>query len=201
MIWPAIVAGGKAFLASKAGSAIAGGLAGGLAQGAFGLKAQDYSQDFSREVMQNKHQWEVQDLRKAGLNPVLSAMGGMGGIAGPGAMPTAPDFAGSAAKGMQIKLMKAQEKTQQALTQKEMAQADILDSQNMAIRGRNRALEEFFDSKLGKDLVKFQAAQEMGSALSVRGTIGTGIVAGSDWVQSARNELLEGLKREWQKLK
>nr|QJB21125.1 MAG: DNA pilot protein [Microvirus sp.] len=31
------------------------------------------SRDFSREEMQNRHQWEVSDLRKAGLNPVLSA--------------------------------------------------------------------------------------------------------------------------------
>lgn len=31
------------------------------------------SRDFTREEMQNRHQWEVGDLRKAGLNPILSA--------------------------------------------------------------------------------------------------------------------------------
>ena len=31
------------------------------------------SRDFTREEMQNRHQWEVSDLRKAGLNPILSA--------------------------------------------------------------------------------------------------------------------------------
>ena len=25
-----------------------------------------------KEVMQNRHQWEVADMRKAGLNPILS---------------------------------------------------------------------------------------------------------------------------------
>lgn len=29
--------------------------------------------DWEREQLQNKHQWEVEDLRKAGLNPILSA--------------------------------------------------------------------------------------------------------------------------------
>lgn len=31
---------------------------------------------FQREGMQNRHQWEVEDLIKAGLNPLLSAQGG-----------------------------------------------------------------------------------------------------------------------------
>lgn len=34
------------------------------------------SRDFTREQAQNSHQWEVADLRKAGLNPILSANGG-----------------------------------------------------------------------------------------------------------------------------
>lgn len=40
---------------------------------------------FNRESMQNRHQWEVEDLRKAGLNPLLSATSPTGTLSAPGA--------------------------------------------------------------------------------------------------------------------
>lgn len=53
------------------------GIAGGSgALDYFSAKSlQGDSQSFTRSMMRNKHQWEVDDLRKAGLNPVLSAHG------------------------------------------------------------------------------------------------------------------------------
>lgn len=49
-----------------------------------------------RESMQNRHQWEVEDLRKAGLNPILSATNSAGGsISGATANVTAPDISGA----------------------------------------------------------------------------------------------------------
>lgn len=38
----------------------------------------DQQQRWQRKMMQNAHQWEVQDLRDAGLNPILSAGGSPG---------------------------------------------------------------------------------------------------------------------------
>ncbi|ALS03668.1 VP2 [Gokushovirus WZ-2015a] len=42
----------------------------------FAVRQQEYAQNFTREQMQNAHQWEVGDLKNAGLNPVLSASSG-----------------------------------------------------------------------------------------------------------------------------
>lgn len=45
----------------------------------------DKQMAFNREVMQNRHQWEVEDLKKAGLNPLLSATAPTGTLSAPGA--------------------------------------------------------------------------------------------------------------------
>ena len=56
------------------------GFAGDMFGSMFGNDAtaemQQANIDFMREQLQNKHQWEVKDLRKAGLNPILSATNG-----------------------------------------------------------------------------------------------------------------------------
>lgn len=42
-------------------------------------------QDFNKEVMQSRHQWEVQDLRQAGLNPLMSVTSPTGTLSSPAA--------------------------------------------------------------------------------------------------------------------
>lgn len=56
-----------------------------------GKQSQKYAMDsailnnkYQKEFAQNAHQWEVEDLKKAGLNPVLSAGGGGASASGGG---------------------------------------------------------------------------------------------------------------------
>ena len=83
------------FLGSALGSVV--GAVGSL----FGAKMQNSAQSgmmaqsaaYSRESLQNRHQWEVEDLRKAGLNPILSATNSSGGQISVGTGQAAgPDF-------------------------------------------------------------------------------------------------------------
>ena len=60
------------------------GLFGGAADDErdFAVASAQRANEFTREQLQNRHQWEVNDLRAAGLNPILSAMKGAPSIGG-----------------------------------------------------------------------------------------------------------------------
>lgn len=57
---------------------IFGDVIGGLMGDSSARKAANRATAANREAAQNAHQWEVADLRKAGLNPILSGTGGGG---------------------------------------------------------------------------------------------------------------------------
>lgn len=70
---------------------------------------------FNREVMQNRHQWEVEDLKKAGLNPLLSATTGTGTLSAPN--PPTTQKANYAQSAAQLATLSIQEKQADAMLQ------------------------------------------------------------------------------------
>lgn len=141
-------------------------LAGGVANLTGSAVSSYFSWKHQKEVMKNRHQWEVEDLRKAGLNPILSA----GGSGSPGNAPIieAPDIAGASAKAVEASLGKSQEELIKAQTQQSASSARQADSQtalNKTEQKRvdfeaDRSLEAVGTQALTNYILKEQWAQE-----------------------------------------
>lgn len=80
---------------------------------------------FQRETLQNRHQWEVEDLKKAGLNPILSAGGNPPAPAAPAAPTMQNTKAQSAAITAGIAKLMSEVKLNEAKTRTERTQQEV----------------------------------------------------------------------------
>lgn len=79
-----------------------------------------------KEAMQNRHQWEVEDLRKAGLNPILSAGGS--GASGNAPPIVAPDLAGAMKSGAEASTQHSEKNLKDALEKQTYVQNSALQA-------------------------------------------------------------------------
>lgn len=67
---------------SNLGNSALGGLVGGATSDYFNSKSQERQYEYNKDMYQHRYQWQVEDMRKAGLNPVLAGLNGSVGSAG-----------------------------------------------------------------------------------------------------------------------
>lgn len=93
------------FLGSALGPiiSVAGSLFGQKQQESYNSAASAQANEWNKENYQHRYQWATEDMRKAGLNPILAATNGIGGsIAGASAASVqAMDYGSSVSSGMQ----------------------------------------------------------------------------------------------------
>lgn len=113
-----------------------GAVAGSVISGAFGSNQADKNRDLQKYFARNAHQIEVEDLKKAGLNPVLSA-GGSGAHSVGGSTASTPDFgsAMSMSSGADVAIKKA-------TVENLKTQNDLLRAQTVKTAAETRATAE-----------------------------------------------------------
>lgn len=151
------------FLGDIAGAVIGAGSSiwGANQSNSAAFEMQANSINAQRESLQNRHQWEVEDLRKAGLNPILSATNSAGGsISGATANVTAPDISGALNKIANSAFAKKQTE----LLEKELqikqdnAKANLTNADANQINSQARMIEAHNDQVKTNSAVEYNNA-------------------------------------------
>ena len=146
----------------------AGGLAGGLIDRGTAKAGQSAQASFNERMYRNRYQWQMEDMRAAGLNPILSYK--QGAPSGPGIGGVSSNIAGAVAGGVssglaarrlkeEVELIGAQAARERATEVRELSQAQLNRSQdyNLDIIGRGIMMDN-----LMKAPEAFAAEQLMG---------------------------------------
>lgn len=164
------------------------------------------AQDWQRYVMQNQKQWQVEDLKKAGLNPVLAT--GLGASAP--SSPTAT-FTGATSQGMrealasvrkreskiadeQINKLKAETKTAEAVARSASAQAvrdELLTKRD----------SHFWNSKSGSESDLLHLTSMMGSTAQQGMGHFVNLFSAGRNAFGGMHPVLEGIRNLWQEAK
>ena len=136
---------------STAGSVL-GGLASTQDQQDFATNSAATANAYTKEQLQNRHQWEVADLRKAGLNPILSALKGAPSIGGSAQAVSNASMAENTAA---LTNSSAAANQQKLNTQKLEAEIDLLKSnaeasKSQAVASQTQGVKNISDSNLSR---------------------------------------------------
>ena len=187
------------FLSSLGGSALIGGvlgLAGANQQQNFNEEMMERQKEMNVEHYKHRYQWAMEDMQKAGLNPILAATSGIGGsIAGASAASAsapnyAGDFASIASGSSSIAQARTTEKTRNAILKqyeanynKAVAEAQQAAQNTLLQKAQERGynLENDYKSQMMPYNIEFQKKQQ---ALTLANLEKQGILYDAQTIQS-----------------
>ena len=123
--------------------------------------------EFSKDSYQNRYQWTMNDMKKAGMNPIFAYQNGVGtGL--PGAQATMQNTAASAIDARNsMALVNLSKKRLQSEIYKNTMAGDLSSAQDTLFRQSHRQNEELFPQTLAQNIATTNALKAQ-SAVQVR---------------------------------
>jgi len=122
-----------------------GGLLAGKAFGADPRSQLENQQAFTEKMMKYKHQWEIEDLKKAGLNPILSATKGSTPMGSSGSGGSAPGGDNDMVTAAQVAKIRAETKLINVHAAKEGVTKPVYDEAGEAVKGAVEKVKKWFE--------------------------------------------------------
>lgn len=157
------------------------------------------AQDWQRYVMQNQKQWQVEDLKKAGLNPVLAT--GLGASA-----PSSPTttFTGATSQGMREALASIRKRESQLGDQQlEKLKAETKAAEAVARSASAQALKDETSADVETGFWRRKNREEQDAlylASKLNGTSAQVVGHGVNFMSGVRG-VIDGISRLWQERK
>jgi len=165
---------------------------GDVIEGAFNAAEAQENRDWQANMSQSAHQREVDDLRAAGLNPVLSANHGAG--FGSGAQASAPDISSSLTSStLGRERLKADIEQIMSQIEQNKAQIEKTNAERDAVRQGiqiNKPVEEFSNSTVAHIMPYIAGVLGIGGSVA-------GVAHGVKSISNARNNSANSL--QWKK--
>lgn len=158
---------------------------------------------FTKEQLQNRHQWEVADLKAAGLNPILSALKGAPSIGGSAQPSTGAGVAGDAAT---LTNSSSQARAIKLAEDKLQAEIDLLkaNSYNARQQGKNAGATGDIKGPLAamaSSLVSPAASASATASKNVSDLLNIRDIISKVKAEKSKPDYVSPSKRIWNKLK
>lgn len=148
---------------SDLGNSVLGGVIGGATSDYFNSASQERQYQYNKDLYQHRYQWQVEDMRKAGLNPVLAGLNGSVGSTSVGMVGanTANSFASDHNSARQIDTIQKRQLENQTKQTDSTLKLNAATEKNIASEITRREIQNANETATSAANVKYLNSQDL----------------------------------------